>query len=136
MEPKRFMTRRLGVRLFSSVIDVAPSESMKRLLAFQYGVVEVRNHNGLPSYVPSVDSGIPTIGKHMSDEQLETFAPAEVHEVGQVIYEASFLGQGSTGSYRALPSSLSHLAFLVVQDAASATSELTSKSSDEPRQAL
>jgi hypothetical protein len=131
MEPTRYFVRHLGTKLFNSVIDAATSDALKWQLAFQFGVVEVQNLDGRQRYVPegepNPNGGIPV---HLTDDQLEDFAPAVIQEIGQIVYQSAFLGRGSTVSFRLLPSLLSHLTAAVVRDAEQAQSEPPSSSSD------
>lgn len=129
-EPTRYYVRHIGTRLFNTVVESAPTDASKWALAFKHGIVEVHNLDGRARYVPE-GSNATGVGPHLTDEQLEDFAPAVIHEVGQIVYQSAFLGRGSTVSYRLLPSLLSHLTAQVVRDAESLRTELSSRTSGD-----
>lgn len=106
--PVVFHCRRLTRSQVFGFVEPAPNESLKFARAFAAGVVRVTGGD----FGPDPGWSPTDVGKRdylaMQDDEVDSagFAPAEIVEIGAVIYQRSMAPKGFAQRYRPLPSSL------------------------------
>lgn len=109
--PVVFHCRRLSRSQVFGFVEPAPNESLKFARAFAAGVVRVTGgaFGEEPGWSPADARRADYLA--MQDDEIDTaggvgFAPAEIMEIGAVIYQRSVSPKGCEQRYRPLPSSL------------------------------